>query len=68
MLNKKIYMILLLLTVSICAISTVSAADNVTDAMAIDDAVSEDVVAVINDDTSNETDDVINEIKTDVKS
>ena len=68
MLNKKIYMILLLLTVSICAISTVSAADNVTDAMAIDDAVSDDVVSVINDDTSNETDDVINEIKTDVKS
>ena len=47
MLNKKICIMLLLLTVSICAISTVSAVDNVTDAVAVDDAV-------INEDTSDE--------------
>ena len=51
MLNKKICIMLLLLTVSICAISTVSAVDNVTDAVAVDDAV-------INEDTSDEIDDV----------
>ncbi len=67
MLNKKIYMILLLLTVSICAISTVSAADNVTDAVAVDDASFNDVSAVINDDASDEIDDMTNEVKADVK-
>ena len=60
MLNKKICIMLLLLTVSICAISTVSAVDNVTDAVAVDDAV-------INEDTSDEIDDVTNIVKTDVK-
>ena len=38
MFDKKYIMILLLLIVSICAISTVSAADNVTDTVAFNDA------------------------------
>ena len=44
MFNKKYIMILLLLIVSICAISTVSAADNVTDTVASDNTP--DIVAV----------------------
>ncbi|WP_405314844.1 hypothetical protein [Methanobrevibacter sp.] len=38
MFNKKYFLILLLLIVSICALSTVSAADNATDAMATSEA------------------------------
>ena len=44
MFNKKYIMILLLLIVSICAMSTVSAADNVTDTVASDNTP--DIVAV----------------------
>ena len=67
MFNKKIY-ILLLLIVSICTISTVSAVDNVTDALTVDDAASDDVVTVFIDDSSNVTDDTNKETKEDVAS
>jgi len=50
MFNKKIC-ILLLLIVSICAISTVSAADNATDAVAIDDASAGDAITNFDEDT-----------------
>ena len=49
MFNKKIYLILLLFIVSICTISAASASENVTDTVAIDDAVSDDVVTIFNE-------------------
>ncbi len=67
MLNKKIFMVLLLLIVGICAISTVSATDNLTDTVTVDDANSGDVAEVINDETSGATDDATNEVKEDAK-
>lgn len=57
MFNKKMFMILLLFIVSICAISTVSAADNVTDTVAIDDVASDDVVTSFNEDLNSEIED-----------
>lgn len=54
MFNKKMY-ILILLIVSICAISTVSAADNATDAVAIDDANTSDTIANMDEDISKAT-------------
>ena len=57
MFNKKIYLILLLFIVSICTISAASASENVTDTVAIDDAVSDDVVTIFNEDLSSEIDD-----------
>ena len=44
MLNKKYFLILLLLIISICALSTASASDNATDSIAIDN--SKDIVAI----------------------
>ncbi|WP_405275385.1 Ig-like domain-containing protein [Methanobrevibacter sp.] len=58
MFNKKIYLyILMLFLVSICAISTVSASENVSDTTAIDDAISEDVVTSFDEDLSAEVED-----------
>lgn len=60
MFNKKIYIILLLLIVSICAMSTVSAADNATDSVAIDDA-NDDAITNFEEntiETTEETDNV----------
>ena len=57
MFNKKIYLILLLFIVSICTISAASASENVTDTVAIDDAVSDDVVTIFNEELSSEIDD-----------
>ena len=46
MYNKKIIYILILLIVSMCAISAVSAEDNATDAVAADDADANDTISV----------------------
>ena len=54
MFNKNIYYILMLFLVSICAISTVSASENVSETTAIDDAISEDVVTSVNEDLNDE--------------
>ena len=56
MFNKKIYLILLLFIVSICTLSAASASENVTDAVAIDDAVSDDAVTISDKDLSSEID------------
>ena len=56
MFNKKIYLILLLFIVSICTLSAASASENVTDTVAIDDAVSDDAVTIFNEDSSSEID------------
>jgi hypothetical protein len=55
MFNKKYIMILLLLIVSICAISTASAADNATDTVATDDADAEDIITNIDEDLQEAT-------------
>lgn len=47
----------MLFLVSICAISTVSASENVSDTTAIDDAISEDVVTSFDEDLSAEVED-----------
>lgn len=52
MFNKKAMVILLLLIVSICAISAVSASDEAADIVASDDAVTEDLDTNIDDDLS----------------
>ena len=57
MFNKKIYLILLLFIVSICTLSAASASENVTDTVAIDDAVSDDAVTISDEDLSSEIDD-----------
>ena len=57
MFNKKIYLILLLFIVSICTLSAASASENVTDTVAIDDAVSDDAVIISNVDSSFKIDD-----------
>ena len=57
MFNKKIYLILLLFIVSICTLSAASASENVTDTVAIDDAVSDDAVTISDKDLSSEIDD-----------
>ena len=57
MFNKKIYFILLLFIVSICTLSAASASENVTDTVAIDDAVSDDAVTISNVDSSSKIDD-----------
>ena len=57
MFNKKIYFILLLFIVSICTLSAASASENVTDTVAIDDAVSDDAVIISNVDSSFKIDD-----------
>ena len=57
MFNKKIYFILLLFIVSICTLSAASASENVTDTVAIDDAVSDDAVIISNVDSSSKIDD-----------
>lgn len=57
MFNKKIYMILLLFIVSICTISAVSASENVTDTVAIDDVASDDIATSIDEDLSSEIED-----------
>lgn len=44
----------MLFLVSICAISTVSASENVSETTAIDDAISEDVVTSVNEDLNDE--------------
>ena len=46
MFNKKYILILSLLIVGICAISAASAADNITDAVAVDDADAGDAIAI----------------------
>ena len=57
MFNKKIYLILLLFIVSICTLSAASASENVTDTVAIDDAVSDDAVSISDEDSISEIDD-----------
>jgi hypothetical protein len=51
MFNKKMCIILLLFIVSIFAISSVSASENVTDSVAVDEAVSDDIVTSFNEDS-----------------
>lgn len=56
MFNKKIYLyMLILLMMSICAVSAISAADNATDSVAIDDACNGDIITDFDEDLSKAT-------------